>query len=220
MLDALTISTNKMILTPTGIDFGDSEPSKQELDDVLRKAKIANRSIDWIVGDTLIAGMRKGYYGESYKEAIELTGMTYQRLLNCYHLAKNFEFSRRRENLPVEHHRDVIKLKSKEEQDQWLDHASKYKLSHRQLKASIDAGRVIPRKEWEDRINQKPTRGIVTLPLLVNRIDTWLRDRIDADFDAEHAQVWLQDLLPLLNIIQKLRQAVRDAESEAVDIEP
>jgi hypothetical protein len=212
MLDALTVPINKMTLTPTGIDFGGLDPSKEELDDVLRKVKVANRSIDWIVGDALIAGMRKGYYGESYKEAIELTGMTYQRLLNCYQLAKNFEFSRRRENLPVEHHRDVIKLKTVGEQDQWLDCASKHQLSHRQLKASIDAGRIIPRKEWEERGNRQLARGVVTLPLLVNRIDDWLRDRMADGVDIEHATIWLQDLQPVLDIVEQLRQGIDQAE--------
>lgn len=200
-----------MILTPTGIDFGDYDPSKQELDDVLRKAKVANRSIDWIVGDALIAGLKKGYYGENYKEAIELTGMTYMRLSNCYQLAKNFEFTRRRVNLPVEHHRDVIKLKSVEEQDRWLDCASKFDLSHRQLKASIDAGRVISSKEWKERCNRKPSRGVVTLPLLVNRMDAWLSERMANGFDAEHARVWLQDLQPILSIVRALQQTVDDA---------
>lgn len=206
MLDALAQSTPGMKLTQTGIDFCGAEPTKEALDDVLRSAKVVNRCLDWIVGDALIMGLRKGYYGDSYQEAIDLTGMSYQRLANCFHLAKTFEFSRRRENLPVEHHRVVMAVRNPAERERWLDTASEHSLTQRQLRASIDEGRVIPRKEWEQRATRTPSKGVVTLPLLVNRIVSWLERHIE-DASPEQKRAWADDLKPVIRLLNRLSDA-------------
>jgi hypothetical protein len=90
----------------------------------------------WWLGDWLAFGRMK--YGRRYKEAISLTGLDYQTLRNYAVVARRFELSRRRDNLPFQHHAEVCAL-SDGDQDHWLDVAAAEHWSRNDLRRHLRA---------------------------------------------------------------------------------
>lgn len=93
----------------------------------------------WALGDWLFYG--EWEYGSSYEAAAAATGLAVQTLTDLKHVAGRFEFSRRRENLSLSHHREVAPLPL-DEQDDWLDQAEEGGWSREQLRNAI-AGRPV-----------------------------------------------------------------------------
>jgi len=75
----------------------------------------------WRIGDLLVHGEDR--YGEMYDDATAATGLQYGTLANLKAVAAGFEFSRRRENLSVSHHVEVLPL-PEAEQERLLDRAA------------------------------------------------------------------------------------------------
>jgi len=96
------------------------------------------RSIQWWIGDWVAYGERS--YGETYTQAIEVTGQAYQTLNDVVWVARKFEFSRRRENLSWSHHREVAALEPPE-QEGWLDLAERNEWSRNDLRRHVQQER-------------------------------------------------------------------------------
>ena len=60
------------------------------------------------------------WYVETYAQAVDLTGRDYGSLANMTYVAKQVDFSRRREKLSWSHHQEVAPLEP-DEQDTWLE---------------------------------------------------------------------------------------------------
>ncbi len=102
MEQALTILTDNTIV---GWDAPDNITHEQwrVFGTQIRKAET---SLNWIVGDWLLSGWR---WGEMYKEAMELTGWTYDRLRDCKRTAEAFQFGDRSPNLAWSTHYEIAK---------------------------------------------------------------------------------------------------------------
>lgn len=75
------------------------------------------QSRSWWLGDWWNAGVE---WGEG-RETCEALGIAYQSAQNCGQVAKAFQFSRRRENLPFSHHAEVCAIDDPAVQDRMLD---------------------------------------------------------------------------------------------------
>lgn len=94
--------------------------------------------IQWALGDWLQYGEHR--YGERYAQAVELTGYTYQGLADMAYVASRIDFSRRRENLRISHHREVAALEPAE-QDALLQKAEDHHLSVKALREAVQTFR-------------------------------------------------------------------------------
>jgi len=105
------------------------------------------RCSQWWLGDWIRYGNTK--FGERYARAASITGYDSQTLMNMVYVASRFEISRRRENLSWSHHETVASL-AVGEQERWLDHASKERLSIVDLRLELRAARKGERQEQDD----------------------------------------------------------------------
>jgi hypothetical protein len=117
----------------TGLRFNPRTP--YEVWQVLgsRIAARANSSTWWLA-DWVVFGEHR--YGDRYRDAIDATGLDYQTLRNYAVVARRFKMSRRRDDPSFPHHAEVCAL-SHDEQDRWLDLASKNGWSKRELRAHV-----------------------------------------------------------------------------------
>jgi hypothetical protein len=91
-----------------------------------------------LLGDWISYGNTK--FGERYARASKITGYDPQTLMNMVYVASRFPISRRRENLSWSHHEALASLQP-EEQDLWLDEASKHRWSVSDLRMMLRVAR-------------------------------------------------------------------------------
>lgn len=96
-------------------------------------------SLMWWIGDWWRFGRRR--YGEMASQGAkdhvqDVTGHAYSTITNAASVAKNFELSRRRENLPFEHHKEVAALPPSEG-DKLLDEVEETGMSKVQLRDRV-----------------------------------------------------------------------------------
>lgn len=113
----------------------------------VKRLKSAEKAIQWWLGDALRFGERK--YGEMYSQALEESDYSYGALRDVAWVAGRFELSRRRDNLPWSHHREVAALEP-EEQEALLDQAvpppgeTKPRMSSKELREHAREIRMLP----------------------------------------------------------------------------
>jgi hypothetical protein len=103
-----------------------------------------SRSSNWWIGDWLRYGAEK--WGEKYVTAAKITGYDPHSLENMVYVASRFDISLRRENLSWSHHFLVAAL-DREQQDYWLDLATKERLSVSDLRIELKAAQ---RRQLDD----------------------------------------------------------------------
>lgn len=92
----------------TGLQI-DSWVEYEEWEVVGRKLANAERAVQWWIGDWIRHGEKA--YGEKYSQAIELSGLKKQTLMNYAFVSKAFkETSRRREDVDFSTHAEVASL--------------------------------------------------------------------------------------------------------------
>jgi hypothetical protein len=215
--------SDKFTIQQTGIQFNE-DLTLQEWEHLGGKLGQLGRCVGFLIGDWLTYGEGKGerYYtprGEDrddipniYSRAMEITGLDYNTLSAYASTSKRVKFCLRKQNLSFEVHKRIAPLKSDDDQRKWLEIAEKEKMSSRRLARSIEAGKPLSR---EDIISTPPAlRGVITLPFLVNRMDAWLRDRIGKPYSARQAEIWLQDLGPILEMARHLRERASEAKGD------
>lgn len=104
--------------------------------EVGRRLGTFGRCSQWWLGDWVRYGVSK--WGEKYKAAARITGYDGHSLRNMAYVASRFDLSRRRDNLSFSHHAEVSAL-SPDEQDFWLELASKRRLSVGDLRVELRA---------------------------------------------------------------------------------
>jgi hypothetical protein len=119
--------------TSTGLVFKDGL-TYDEWESVGFDLAKVGKAVQWWIGDWVRHGERK--YGETYKAAIDATGVAYQTARNIASACEEFEMSRRRDNLTFKHHVEVQSL-DKSEQDELLDQAEKEKWSCAKLRERV-----------------------------------------------------------------------------------
>ena len=125
--------------TPTGYVFRE-DLTYSEWEEIGLSLQMMGKAIQWWIGDWINFGERR--YGESYAQAIEVTGYAYGSLRNAAWVASEIELSRRRDNLSWSHHNEVASLPV-EKQDEWLDAAEANDWSHKDLRDAIK-GKALP----------------------------------------------------------------------------
>ena len=235
----ITTETNAYRISPMGIEFT-GELSFQEWAELGTKLGDAGRCLGFLIGDWLNYGDGKGprYYGAQedengdkpniYTPAMQITGLDYQTLKNYANVAGKVKLYLRKYNLSFYHHCKVAPLKSDEEKSKWLQIAEKERnkqngkpMSARRLAKSILLGRVA---KPEDMTVPENDRGRKNMTFYVTRIvvlwGQFKRKGVVTPEDTDTMLNIIDELRPVLEIDQELRQAISDAESEAVDIEP
>jgi hypothetical protein len=201
-MNELAISNPKVTLRPNGLSFT-GDLNRQEWNDLGARIGRVGKSIGFMIGDWLNYGERQ--WGDLYSEAIELTGLDYQTLADYAYVSKRIDFSSRNENLDFSHHKVVAKLKSADEQREWLANAAKHNLSVRRLRRSVNMGRVVTTEEMHD---DPADQGKVTYMLFINRLLQWFRresEKSDIEsWDEERRRLLKRDLEPIAQIYQQL----------------
>ena len=93
-------------------------------------------SINWWIGDWLNEGERR--YGETYAQAVEVTGWDYAKLSMVKRVSERVPLSNRFESASWTHHYSVAHLPP-DGQEHWLNRAINGKWSSRQLKEELKA---------------------------------------------------------------------------------
>jgi len=132
-----------------------SNLSFEQWQEVGRKFQQVSGSVRWWVGDWLNEGERR--YGETYTQAIEVTGNKLQYLKDCKWVAAAVEKSYRKDVLSWTHHKHVAKLDSVA-QVTLLSFAAEHELSSSEL---LDAVREYQARQGgsfieEDDVDEEP----------------------------------------------------------------
>jgi hypothetical protein len=98
-----------------------SDVTYEEWENIGYELARVGKGWQWWVGDWINFGEKK--YGETYKAAIEATGLKRESCHNIASVCRAFEPSRRHEGLTFNHHAEVQGLEP-DEQDELLDEAS------------------------------------------------------------------------------------------------
>lgn len=130
-------------LTRTGIVF-DEGITGEQWHEVLRHLERFDGVSRWGVGDALLLQEAKGAeWGSKYDEIVEEFGEKYGSAANAKMVASEFDFSRRRENLPFSWHQEVAPL-DQDDQEELLDWAE----------TPDENGRLPTRKELRERVRE------------------------------------------------------------------
>lgn len=102
----------------------------------------------WWLGDWLLHGEGQAEWGSMYDRVVEEFGETYASAAKAKAIAHEFEFGRRRQNLPWGHHREVASLPV-DDQEELLDWAEE----------EDDDGKRPTRKQLRDRVRERQKRN-------------------------------------------------------------
>jgi len=95
-----------------------------------------DRWVQFAIGDWILYGEKT--WGETYAQAMDETGIDYQRLADYVWVAKAVPFSVRKEKLSWSHHKEVARFSADPPtQRNLLDHAAALQLSAKQLRVDI-----------------------------------------------------------------------------------
>lgn len=108
-------------LSRVGLQF-DGELTAEQWKEIGGHLEQFAGSSQWWLGDWLLHGDGRAEWGSMYDEVVSEFGEKYGSAANAKSVSKEFHFSRRRENLPWGHHKEVAGL-SREQQDELLDWA-------------------------------------------------------------------------------------------------
>lgn len=138
MNNAIAVTDNVIyeatgLTLPPGLDY----EAWEQIGTALQQME---KSVMWWIGDWLRYGERA--YGESYTQAIETTGRSYQSCANAKYVAGRIEFSRRRENVSWSHHAEVAALEPAE-QDVWLNTCEQDDISRNQLRQEVQRAKML-----------------------------------------------------------------------------
>ena len=95
-----------------------------------------------------------------YAQAMEITGLSYDRLAHYVNVCRRFPFERRRHTLTFGHHEILTpKRFSTEEQDFWLDEAERFRWNASELRRQVNTF------EREARNDKLAEDGVITVPV-------------------------------------------------------
>jgi N6-adenosine-specific RNA methylase IME4 len=131
------IKYDETVLTPTGLKLPENLSFENWLNLAPKLRTIRDASL-WWWGDYINFGERK--YGEKYSQALEESDYSYGTLANASSLCNKFESSRRRENLPISFHQEVMSLPPAD-QDVLLDRCTDENWTRNELRGEIRKAR-------------------------------------------------------------------------------
>lgn len=209
-------------VSPLGIDFH-GDITREEWTNLGERLGNAGRSIGFLIGDWLNYGNGKGDWGDTYTEAMRITGLENKTLRNYASVSRKVQLSLRKDNLPFELHSKVAPIKDSEVQQKWLNVAEKQAsngtpISSRRLAKSIILGRLATD---EDMIISEVDRGRKKAQLHILRLMTFWRQTKEKDF-LDSASLFrirnlMTDLQPVLKMYEELHQRAVQLEREIAD---
>lgn len=135
---ALVDKPGPIVLHKVGLEVV-GELAFDEWQQFLGNLNLVQGSIHWWLGDAVNYGERK--YGETYAQAVEVTGFDDGTLRNDAWVANRIELSRRHDNLSFGHHQEVAALEP-DQQDYWLNYAEAERKSQKELRYAIRMARL------------------------------------------------------------------------------
>jgi len=121
-------------------------------------------SAAWWLGDWIVFG--EDTFPDRYQEAITRTSLNYQTLRNYAWIARKFDPSRRRDKLSFQHHVEVARLSS-EDQNIFLDRAERMHWSRNELRHRV-------RQHLRKQVRSAETKIVsVQLELNPDRVARW-----------------------------------------------
>lgn len=136
MLDGDRISFYGLRVTPTGIDFENTNVTKEILQKAIVAAVKLDSTVQWVIGDLLAYAEKQKWQDVTYSTIAEQTGRKIETLYEYKHVAFNVQFLVRTKNLSYGHHKIVASMKPSE-QRQWLQYAEEHGLSVSALRKAI-----------------------------------------------------------------------------------
>lgn len=180
----------------------------------------AGRSIGFLIGDWLNYGDGKGEWGDTYTEAMRITGLEYKTLRDYASVSRKVQLSLRNDNLAYELHKKVAPLKDETEQKKWLQVAEKQAkkgkpISSRRLAKSILLGRVAKDSDMSTPEND---RGRDNVHPHVNRLVAFWgkmkREGFLENADVELMKNMMTDLSPVVDIYHEIETRIAEIESQ------
>jgi hypothetical protein len=169
-------------VTPVGWQPPD-DMTRVEWEQVGRSIQQADKMMGWVIGDWLANGERQ--WGEMYIEAMELTGLSVERLRQLKWVATSVQLSFRKDNLSITHHEQIAKFRDDpEKQSHWLQQAEVSGWSVRELREAIQESErpkyeppTQPARRYEPLPlpKENPYRSLADIPK--EEVDTFIPDR-------------------------------------------
>jgi len=183
-------------------------PAETTLEQWLAIGKAFNRADDllcWCIGDWIAFGQKHVGWGDKFTEAIEATGIEYGSLREYASVSERVAIVVRTTNLSWSHHRAVAALDD-DNQRHWLEVATKHDLSVAELKASIQAGKVIRAAQLEaERDARKGLSGPHAILSVFNRAVRDVISRVPIDrWSVATRAAWKEQLKPVADFYAKL----------------
>lgn len=119
--------------TTTGIRWL-RKPTIEELVDLVAWTRLTETAAKFWLGDLLAYG--EDEFGETYTQALEMTGYAMQTAKNIVWVARAVASPRRREDLSFEHHAEVAPL-TPAKQTEWLAKAADDNLTRDEMRSQI-----------------------------------------------------------------------------------
>lgn len=217
-IERMLIDNSSYRICPLGIDFK-GDISRDEWIALGQKLGSAGRSIGFLIGDWLNYGNGKGSWGDTYSEAMKITGLENKTLRNYASVSRKVHLSLRKDNLPFEVHCKVAPIKDPQDQEKWLKIAQKQAqngtpVSSRRLAKSIVIGRLAKEEEMQ---TEEIDRGRKSAQLHVLRLMTFWKKAKEKDFlntaSLYRIRNLMTDLQPVLEMYDELHQRAVDMES-------
>jgi N6-adenosine-specific RNA methylase IME4 len=129
-------------LSRVGLQF-ESQLTAEQWQEIGLHLEQFSGSSQWWLGDWLLHGEGKAEWGGMYDQVVDEFEEKYQTAAIAKHVAKEFDFLRRRKKLPWGHHREVAGLEV-DQQDELLDWAED----------SGEDGKPVTRKQLRDKVRE------------------------------------------------------------------
>jgi hypothetical protein len=208
-ITVLDIESPSFRMTPIGIEFL-SELSREDWAKLGQKLGSAGKSLGFLIGDWLNYGDGKGDWGDTYTEAMAITGLEYKTLQMYATVSRKVQMTTRVGNLAFELHRKVAPIKDPQQQKKWLRVAEKQAekgkpISSRRLAKSILLDRLATDKDMTTPEHKRGRDNVI--PHVLRLVQFWRK--LDASGWKETADLLLvdhliNDLKPVLKIHDEL----------------
>ncbi len=135
-LDLIAELRSSNAVTPTSFDLDDPSLTWDRWVAIGRFFGRIKRSTSWWIGDWINFG--EAVYGERYAQAVDVTELSKETLINYAYVARSVPRSRRREELSFGTHAEVAPLEPSE-QKKWLDAAAENGWTRAELRERLGA---------------------------------------------------------------------------------
>jgi len=130
-------------LTPSGAIINDSVTLDEFAAGLARCQVLANATM-WCIGDLLYYGEQRSDWGESYTQAVEVTGKSVQTLMQAVRVSKAYPSDERNTAVSWSHHREALTLEDPAARTAALERAATEGLSAMALRAQLKPERIPP----------------------------------------------------------------------------